>query len=157
MYFDVDHTVTVATGPADDVLARAASEIERRRGSVLGASPDTVVFSAPFWRVNGPLSFLVPQLPFGVSQGVLEVAERSVDSVAIRCRVSFTWLRVLMAVFLLLMLNSAIAASARASNWFWLLFLLGIVAAILVYGIALLATRRFLDRKLFSAAAASQK
>ncbi|MFO0898937.1 MAG: hypothetical protein U0836_16050 [Pirellulales bacterium] len=152
MYFDIDHTVTVATWPAEDVLARAASEIERRRGSVLGASPESLVFSAPFWRVNGPLSFLVPQLPFGVSQGVLDVVEKSADSAAIRCRVSFTWLRVLMAALLLLILNSAIAASARGSNWSWLLFLLGIAAALLIYGLALAGTRRFLDRKLFLSA-----
>jgi hypothetical protein len=145
MYFDLDHQVELSAG-ADDPLARAAEEIRKRRGRIVAASPEILVFSAPFWRANGPLYFFVRQLPLGVSHGVLQVLARDTAVTVVRCRVSLLWLRVCVAALALLLVSAALRPSASERAILWLVLLIGLFAGAAIYAFALVEARRFFEQ-----------
>ncbi len=147
MYFDVDHQIEVAQSRVDEVFAGLTREIRLRRGRVIAVSNDILVFSAPFWRANGLLYFFVRQLPIGVSHGILQIIMTN-DTCVVRSRISLFWLRVCIAGIIVLSIAPMFAPGAGGTPVVWALLLTSITGSAIVYGAAVVETRRYFKKLL---------
>ncbi len=150
MYFDVDSEVEIPESHAENVLTAAAREFSRRRGRVLAKTKDVLVFSAPFWWLRS--CYLVPQLPLGVSNGIIEVRRKD-EACLVRFRVSFFWFRLNIVVIALFAAYAvapvAVADMGGGNKGIWLTALVAVIAACpLGYWAAVVETRRFFKNML---------
>ena len=148
MYFDVDSQIEMPASRVEIAIAAAAREVSARRGSIITVSSHLLFFSAPLWRVNGLLWFVVRQLPLGVSHGLIEVTEKIDSTSIIRIRLSLLWLRASIAgVFLLLL--SAVVARGTGDNRALLIALLGsVLGGATIYVAAVVSSRKFFGKLL---------
>lgn len=149
MYFDVTSRVEIPESHLERALATVAREISVRRGRILAMSKDIILFSAPFWRVNGVFYFLVRQLPLGVSHGVFEVVRENGASL-VRFRISLFWLRVCIAAIVLLLTTAVLSPSAGNRGTLLIVLLTSVVTASVIYIAAVVETRRYFKRMLLS-------
>jgi len=128
MYFDIDHNLEIPEAELEHAFASMAQEILSRNGSVIALSSDILVFSAPFWRVNGLLYWFVRQLPLGVSHGVIQVVKRQSVS-EVRIRICLLWLRVCLSLLLLLLIAAALSPGTGNKAILWSAFIASVIAA----------------------------
>ena len=147
MYFDIDCQIEISESRLEEAFASAAREISTRRGRVIAMSRDILVFSAPFWRVNGLLYFFVQQLPIGVSHGVLQVIRKNGVCV-VRSRISLLWLRICITTIVLLLMATAFKPTAGDKTIIWALLLTSIVVGVGIYAVAIVETRRYFNKLL---------
>ena len=145
MYFDVDHNLEISELRLEDAFASAAQEISERRGRVIAVSKDILVFSAPFWRVNGLLYFFVRQLPIGVSHGVMQRIERN-GVCMVRLRISLLWLRLCIAAIVLLLVPALLTPDAGDKTVLLSLLAVSVVGGGLIYMVAVVEARKYFTK-----------
>jgi len=115
MYFDVRSTFQLS---CDELSVNdLANEVQRRNGTVVDVLKDKLVFSAPFWRAYGLLWFCVPQLPFGVSFGIVEAISGE-SKPTFRISASLFWLRLWLALLCMVLLASVMTALETGRFYF---------------------------------------
>lgn len=150
MYFDIDQILEIPENEVEYAIASMAQEILSRNGSVIALSSDILVFSAPFWRVNGLLYLFVRQLPLGVSHGVIQVVKRQ-DVSEVRTRICLLWLRVCLSLLLVLLMVTALSPGAGNKTILWSAFIASVLAGGVIYAVAIAETRRYFTKMLLGA------